>query len=300
MKSIYLNNSKYSNNLRHTLRIFFEREVKTKHTPTLFGSTFKGSKWVDYQTFNINKLLIKSGLSYFNYIFIGLSFIFIFLGRTKAEQYFGFMPFFTYFNFILGYLPLVLSDFTSQLIVIFYVFYTLLYKFFLKLTNLTNYNIINAANNYYSKKILQPTNSLRFGSDNLTNFFKNKSHTCSATNIPIFSKNLTQLTSSILGVSSKTFLDPTPKINNLTSSSNLNYETFKLRRSAGLVHTFTVNYGVTFSESFYSDTGFNSNFKVKTSNMNLSELSKVLNVKSYPLFFNFNLENNLNLAKQQR
>jgi hypothetical protein len=61
MKSIYLNNSKYSNNLPHTLRIFFEREVKTKHTPTLFGSTFKGSKWVDYQTFNINKLFIKSG-----------------------------------------------------------------------------------------------------------------------------------------------------------------------------------------------------------------------------------------------
>ena len=44
LKSIYLNDSKFSNNLRHTLRIFFEREIKTKHTPTLFGSTFKGSK----------------------------------------------------------------------------------------------------------------------------------------------------------------------------------------------------------------------------------------------------------------
>lgn len=44
IKSVYLNNSKYSNNLSHMLRIFFEREIKTKNTPTLFGSTFKGSK----------------------------------------------------------------------------------------------------------------------------------------------------------------------------------------------------------------------------------------------------------------
>ena len=44
IKSTYLNDSKYSNNLRHTFRIFFEREVKTKNTPTSFGSLFKGSK----------------------------------------------------------------------------------------------------------------------------------------------------------------------------------------------------------------------------------------------------------------
>ena len=101
IKSIYLNNSKYSNNLRHMLRIFFEREVKTKYTPTLFGSTFKGSKWVDYQTFNINKIFIKSGLSYFYYIITILLVIFIFLGRSKSEQYFGFLPFFSYINFFI-------------------------------------------------------------------------------------------------------------------------------------------------------------------------------------------------------
>jgi len=94
MKSIYLNNSKYSNNLRHSLRIFFEREVKTKHTPTLFGAVFKGSKWVDYQTFNINKLFIKTGLSYFYYIFTLLIIIFMLLGRSKSEQYFGFFTVF--------------------------------------------------------------------------------------------------------------------------------------------------------------------------------------------------------------
>ena len=94
IKSIYLNNSKFSNNLRHTLRIFFEREIKTKHTPTLFGSTFKGSKWVDYQTFNINKLFIKSGLSYFIYMLLVFLMLLLLLGRSKSEQYFGFFPFF--------------------------------------------------------------------------------------------------------------------------------------------------------------------------------------------------------------
>ena len=110
IKSIYLNNSKYSNNLRHTLRIFFEREIKTKHTPTLFGALFKGSKWADYQTFNINKLFIKSGLNYFTYILVVFLLLCIFMGRTKSEQYLGFLPFFSYINFALGYVPLALHD----------------------------------------------------------------------------------------------------------------------------------------------------------------------------------------------
>lgn len=110
IKSIYLNDSKYSNNLRHLLRIFFEREVKTKHSLSTFGSLFKGSKWSDYQTFNINKLFINSGLYYFYYILTLLLLIIMFLGRSKSEQYFGFIPFFSYINFFLGYIPMATGD----------------------------------------------------------------------------------------------------------------------------------------------------------------------------------------------
>ena len=147
VKSIYLNNSKYSNNLRHTLRIFFEREVKTKHTPTLFGATFKGSKWVDYQTFNINKFFIKSGLSYFYYLITLFMLMLVFLGRSKSEQYFGFLPLFSYFNFILGYIPLVLGDTISQLMFGAYVLYMCILKLFQKLLDSVTSNLVSNLNN---------------------------------------------------------------------------------------------------------------------------------------------------------
>lgn len=188
MKSIYLNNSKYSNNLRHSLRIFFEREVKTKHTPTLLGSTFKGSKWVDYQTFNINRLFIKSGLSYFYYIFIFISIFFVFLGRSKAEQYFGFLPFFTYINFILGYVPLVVSDATSQLILSVYVSYIFLLKYFYKLTNLLTNNLIDSIEVHNSR-------STGFNADksklNVSDLFVNKNIFRTNTPTSLLSKTLT-------------------------------------------------------------------------------------------------------------
>ena len=147
IKSIYLNNSKYSNNLRHTLRIFFEREVKTKHTPTLFGSLFKGSKWVDYQTFNINKLFIKSGLSYFYYITFAILFIFVLLGRSKSEQYFGFLPLFSYFNFVLGYSPILFSDLWSQLFFFLCILHTLVSGVISKFLNYFTTNFFKALNN---------------------------------------------------------------------------------------------------------------------------------------------------------
>ena len=144
IKSIYLNNSKYSNNLRHTLRIFFEREIKTKHTPALFGALFKGSKWTDYQTFNINKMFIKSGLNYFYYIFTFILLIFFALGRSKSEQYLGFLPFFSYINFILGYIPLVLGDIWSQFFFITYVVYLYIVNIFSKFINYFSFKLISS------------------------------------------------------------------------------------------------------------------------------------------------------------
>jgi hypothetical protein len=130
LRSSYLNNSKYSNNLRHFFRIFFERDVKLNHTPTIFGTLFKGSKWSDYKTFNINKSFIKLNLNFLLYsIFVILS-LFIFLGRSKSEQYFGFLPMFSYFNFILGYIPIVMGDFLSEFILYLYILFLFTTKVF--------------------------------------------------------------------------------------------------------------------------------------------------------------------------
>jgi hypothetical protein len=200
IKSVYLNNSKYSNNLSHALRIFFEREVKTKNTPALFGSTFKGSKWTDYQTFNINKLFIKSGITYFYYALTLLLVTFIFLGRSKAEQYFGFLPFFSYVNFLLGYIPLVLSDTTSQFIVIIYSFYTFLYKYIYNKLTLFFRNTLFIEGEEYVLSHIQLNPTYTKNNDkllvNTPNWFvKNTIHN---SNIMVVSKILSQLRNDLL------------------------------------------------------------------------------------------------------
>lgn len=209
------------------------------------------------------------------------------------------MPFFTYINFILGYVPLILGDFTSQLIISFYVIYTLLYKFFLKLIKLTNYNIINSANNYYSSKIDSSMHYTKSNTNSINSFFNNNLGPKSVKNIPIFSKNLSQLTFSLSNLNSKLFLAPSD-YTNYNIPTNFDYNTLKLKPVINSLNSTFSRVSIASSESFYSDITFVDNRRVKTSSINLSELNKILNTKSYPLFFNFNLENNVNLAKQQR
>jgi hypothetical protein len=61
-----------------------------------------------------------------------------------------------------------------------------------------------------------------------------------------------------------------------------------------------LNQTTTYNESKYLNVNDVVNFKIKNTTINLSELSKIRNTQNYPLFFNFNLESNLNLSKQQR
>ena len=306
MKSIYLNNSKYSNNLRHSLRIFFEREVKTKNTPMLFGSTFKGSKWVDYQTFNINKLFIKSGLSYFYYIFIVVSLLFFFLGRSKSEQYFGFLPFFSYINFLLGYIPLVFSDITSQIILVVYITYTsvinLSYRFFNKITNNTllslearSSGIVYGGSNNNSK--------IKTVHDQLFN--NQGSHNTHSTLVPFFSKNLSNLRKnlSLLDQSYQNLNNSLVTTSQPTNSflNNNSFNTYIVRTkqtTPSLVNTVSSSF--TNSEGFYSNSKNLNNFKIKSAQVSLNDIHKLYNLSNYPVFFNFNLEKNLNMAKQQR
>ena len=289
IKSVYLNNSKYSNNLRHTLRIFFEREVKTKHTPTMFGSTFKGSKWVDYNTFNINRLLIKSGLSYFYYIALSLSFLFILLGRSKAEQYFGFLPFFAYINFFLGYIPLMLSDLISQVIFVTYLIYTLIIKFlyracdtvisknflFLEKNIPTKFN----ANSVKSVKNCETLSALNYSASSV---------------IPFLPKQIFSVQQKLLYLTPDYTIKYTPLSYLLTNQTSI----LKLRDS--ISSKFRTKLTVTEQESKYLGLSNLNNFKVHNKVFSLNENNNFFRTINYPNNFNFNLQNNLNVSKQQR
>lgn len=303
IKSIYLNNSKYSNNLRHTLRIFFEREVKTKHTPTLFGSTFKGSKWVDYQTFNINKLFIKSGLSYFYYILLLIFTTLILLGRSKSEQYFGFLPFFSYINFILGYLPLLLSDVTSQLITFTYIIYTMVTKLTSSVLNhLFNTSVLSSFNRHYpvsgntlmnkpfgvsaatSSVLCQPTNfALESGSN------------------PLFSKllSVSRKNTSFFTINPHTVLGEKP--HGLYAQLSIYNSTFLLKDKSTLGISGTAFNSLTHNESLYMCSSEPLNTKVRSLQSSLKTIHAFTRQGlNYPLQFNFNLKTNLNVSNQQR
>ena len=302
VKSVYLNDSRFSNNLRHTLRIFFEREVKTKHTPSLFGTVFKGSKWVDYKTFNINKLLIKTGLSYFTYMLFTIILLTTFLGRSKAEQYFGFFPFFSYINFILGYVPLVLHDLWSQVLFTVYILY--LYSVHVFTNFLTSFSNIffQSLSNY--KQTVKNSPSTPNGITRHTNSPLNK--VLSSSNVTKqpnlrsmldFSKilnyvksNTTNFSNTIPGI---TNYKVTPVINLSLYKVNTTTQTKSLTRNIRLI---------TSTEARYSFNDFllpyiNSHKNITINLNTLSTISKQL--KNYNSF-DFNIEKNLQSAKQDR
>jgi len=302
-KSIYLNNSKFSNNLRHTLRLFFEREIKTKHTPALFGSTFKGSKWVDYKTFNINKLLIKSGMSYFMYIFTTVSLVFLLMGRSKSEQYFGFFPLFSYINFVLGYIPLVLGDLVSQVIVLSYVFYNLfillIRNFFNKLFTNTLYVL---GNSYQKTKhtVRDPNSST---SVQLTSLFRSD-NTDSINALSTGWGSLFGLTKTLNLVTKDVFT-----INFTTTNKHLetklytpNYN-FYLNTLHSKFNPNTYNPTSTFtsSESFYKNSLTSLlDTKIINTRTNLNDIFKIYKTINNSNLLYFSIENNLNMSKQQR
>jgi hypothetical protein len=277
------------------LRIFFEREVKTKYTPTNFGSTFKGSKWVDYQTFNINKLFIKTGLYYFYYIFTILLLVFMFLGRSKSEQYFGFLPFFTYINFIIGYVPLVCSDITSQVITIGYVLYTFIYKIFYtflgRLVHKTLVQEIPVIGPKYS------INNIKNPLDiNLQKLFNNQNNLFGAefSKIPLVSKTLTSVKNNITSIKKLPDHNKTSYVNNSIVSESSVIKT-------KIIKTFSNNKrSVSSSEASYSYSFNSLNTKNHNNVLTLKELNVPTNTPHYPLTFSFNLKQNLNTSYQQR
>jgi hypothetical protein len=265
----------------------------------LFGATFKGSKWVDYQTFNINKLFIKSGLSYFYYIIFATSSLFLLLGRSKSEQYFGFFPFFTYLNFLLGYIPLLLGDLSSQVILIVYTLYTLITTLLYKLINRVGYNALESTNQHYINK--HPNQYISTDSSkNFTKLFNKDTKITNQLNIPIplFSKMLSTLSGS-LGLSScNSTFDNNVKLSSVNQlTTNFKYLTIKSRTNP---KQNCLSNSLTDNESYYIRTLGSLNYKTHNQKITLNKLNKTLSINNYPRFFNFNIENNLSVSKQQR
>lgn len=221
--------------------------------------------------------------------------LFIFLGRSKAEQYFGFLPLFSYFNFLLGYIPLVFSDLTSQLILLSYIFYTLITRILYKFLNLFNQNVLDSVETKYSKGLSyrnlnqQPLANFKF----VTLLRSAKPDTLGIT---VFTKKLYNLNFLVspLTLTELNF----NKLKNPVLSYDLNLSTLLLKSTPhtnNLLHTY-----LTFDESYYSAENLNTNFKNKNIKISLKLINTINNFYKNPLFFNFNIDNNMLLSKQQR
>lgn len=297
-----MNDSKYSNNLRHLLRIFFEREIKTKHSLSVFGSLFKGSKWSDYQTFNINNFFINSGLHYFYYITTVLLFIMIFLGRSKAEQYLGFIPFFSYIDFILGYVPLALGDLWSQVILYIYIIYltlmAVLNKFVEYITTNLFLSIFANNKNHINTSLTKQGQLSRSGNSTGVNTTLIKTqHTLHYNNFYNFSKQLNNLKSKIYTIN---YLLPQKKTT--TTPINLRLPILSIKGVYTNNNT-TLNRLQVSTESKYTsnllNTSLSSSYS-KNLNLNLNYLQRFYLLNKLPATFNFNIGNNIVNSKQSR
>jgi hypothetical protein len=229
-----------------------------------------------------------------------LSFTFLLLGRSKAEQYFGFLPFFAYINFMLGYIPLALSDTTSQIIILAYIIYSsIVYyiQFFL------NKSFINSVNSFSPKNEKRGPYKPLTDSHNFKNSFVNLfkpqasySYNKDVHSVPLFSKKLNVLSRDIhlLTNPHQTSIHPISKL--IPPFSYFNLKTLQLKNK----HPNSLPSTITDTEALYLTVDYSLFEKTKTTQVTLNDLYRISKLKKYPALFNFNIENNLNMAKQQR
>jgi hypothetical protein len=244
----------------------------------------------DSQTFNINRLFIKSGLYYFYYIIFIFILLIGLLGRSKSEQYFGFLDIFSYINFILGYIPLVFSDATYQIVLIVYVLYNTVINLFYRLINKLTSNTLSSVEGTVSSLPTKLQNKPQH-KQLIVNF--NNLFNTAPQSIPFFSKTLSKLHTSLTLVSSN-------MLNSESSNkhfflNNLNMLTLQIKKPKYFVSNTLCS-----SESLYTNSQTLNNFKVINSQIHLNDIYKFNRLSKSPIFFNFNIENNLNIAKQSR
>jgi hypothetical protein len=91
-------------------------------------------------------------------------------------------------------------------------------------------------------------------------------------------------------------LNTTDATGHIISSNGLLKSTLKYRSS----NTFSNKNTLTLSESFYTGMASTTDFRIHNIQLSLNDIHRILKKNKYPNLFLFNLENNLNMAKQQR
>lgn len=295
IKSYYLNDNKYHNSLFSNLRIYFERETKHKSTITTFGNTFRNSKWSDLQKINIKESFLKT------FIYASLTFVLLISllmcswGKTKSEQYLGFIPFFSIWDASLNYALVVFNELQSYL---FLSIFGLITSAFIILKNQLPNFILNlfynsfVVNRVRDKQFFKPqVKKLKNSPLANTETFKSSSEQTSDY-INTFYK-LSVLQNSINHFKS------VGNLNTRTSTNlflNKQHPLFFIKSSYS--HTNANNNTVTRSESFYS-TNLNPT-KIFNLPSNLKNIQNHTGYHKSLTYFDFNLLNNLNLGKEQR
>lgn len=239
-------------------------------------------------------MFIKSGLYYFYYILITVAITFCLLGRSKAEQYFGFLPFFSYLNFALGYLPILVGDATSQLIILTYTLYTFVYKLLINLLNtLTTKTLTNLLGTSPTHQTYPDPDEYIKGNltYNLNSLFNSQNPQLARLRTVLFSKAL-NTSRNELRITSITRPTNVP----MYPTKSLNSTTLLLKTDGTPVKSSYV----THHEALYTCSGLDKNLKTHSTQLNLNNLNRVVKEHLYPLNFNFNLTKNLNIANQQR
>lgn len=295
VKSYYLNDNKYSNSIFNNLRIYFERETKNKSNVSIFGNTFRNSKWSDLQKINIKESFLKTFLYTSLTTLLMVSAVMCFLGKAKSEHYLGFIPLFSLLDTVLNQTLILISESQSQLFIA--VFGALTYASAKLKTILPNLllNTLRAASTTNHRQLATVTHKLT---------------STTLTNKPTFNIT-TGLSTNPVSIFQKLYIMQ----DSLTLLKEIpNYYTYSLDKRdfikgrgdqrlpmiSVLSSTFqtTKPESTTISESNYG-TNLSLN-KLVTASMNLQNIQSYTNPHKSLTFFDFNILSNINYGKEQR
>jgi hypothetical protein len=210
------------------------------------------------------------------------------MGRSKAEQYLGFLPLFSYINFILGFLPLVIHDLWSQILFTLYILYILVLTWSVNLVNKLSLNFfysLTSTDNRFKKNqnITYNTNRLQnkvhISSMAVNNFFLKN-------NLIKYSKSTSLLTLSLEKIKSY----------NLDYKVLSKFNFFLCMQGFSNQTTFNKNYRISritsLSEvNYLGNTLSNCNF-IKNYPITPYSIYRLNSLVKYPQFFDFNINNN--------
>ena len=290
IKSHYLNDNKYNNSLFSNLRIHFEREMKYKSNITLFGNTFRNSKWSDLHKINIKESFLQTFLYSILTILFCMSTLMCFWGKAKSEQYFGFLPFFYLWDALLNQTLIYLNESQAQIFILIFSLISFIFTQFQQLFANTVFQFLNL--------VINPKNNTNTGTTKKKVTYTSKhlkKQTCnlSTTKSPHYSKvlyNLLTIQNSLL------YLKNLPVINHGVDITNPKVPFFWRLISQNTIEVTQDT--ITLSEVKYG-VDINTN-RIINNHLNLKSIHLYTNTHESLLQFDFNLINNINIGKEQR